>query len=59
MKPEITNYEILYWAENFGYMRKVINAQDVFAAITILRKGFENKYGNPDGKLLIVKVEQK
>jgi hypothetical protein len=59
MKPEITNYEILYWMDNFGYMRKVINAKDVFEAITIFRKDLETKYGDIDGKVLIVKAEQK
>ena len=59
MKPETTDYEILYWMENFGYSRKIINANDVFEVVTVFRKALEDKYGNLDGKMLIVKVEQK
>jgi hypothetical protein len=59
MKPEATDYEILYWMENFGYSRKVIHANDVFEVVTVFRKTLEDKYGDIDGKILIVKVEQK
>ena len=59
MKPTTTDYEILYWQENFGYMRKIINAIDVYEAVIIYRKALEDKYGSLDGKMLIVKVEQK
>jgi len=59
MKPVNTDYEILYWMENFGYSRKVIHAADAFAAIFLWRNALENKYGNLDGKMLVVKVEQK
>ena len=59
MKPVDTDYEILYWMENFGYSRSVIHAADAFEAITVWRKALVDKYGNRDGKLLVVKVEQK
>jgi hypothetical protein len=59
MKPASTDYEILYWMEDFGYSRKVIHAIDVFEAVTVWRKALEDKYGNRDGKMLIVKVEEK
>jgi hypothetical protein len=59
MKPASTNYEILYWMENFGYMRKIVFASDAFEAITAYRKALEDKFGSLDGKMLIVKVEEK
>jgi hypothetical protein len=59
MKPASTDYEILHWMENFGYNRKVIHAADAYEAITIYRKNLEDKYGPIDGKLLVVKVEEK
>jgi hypothetical protein len=58
MKPVDADYEILYWMDNFGYLRKVIHATDAFEAITIHWKALENKYGDIDGKVLIVKVEK-
>lgn len=59
MKPVSTDYEISYWIENFGYMKKIVHAADAFEAITIYRKALEDKYGSLDGKMLVVKVEEK
>jgi hypothetical protein len=42
MKPVDADYEILYWMDNFGYLRKVIHATDAFKAITIHWKALEN-----------------
>jgi len=59
VKPTSTNYEILYWKENFGYSRAVLHASDVYEAVITWRKGIADKYGDIDGKVLIVKVEEK
>ena len=40
-------------------MRKTVFASDVFEAVTIYRKALEDKFGSLDGKMLIVKVEER